>query len=204
MIKAIIFDAGEVLFNSKRSLFTVPIEYISRVTGRGLEEVDKAYREVIIECERKEVKESDFWKKIMVKLNVDGLYSKQDPIGEGFKVFRKNEEVFSLLESLRLKYLLAVVSNANSVEAGKIQAKEMYKHFDVVVLSFQIGVRKPDPKIYEVALNKLNAKASEVVFVDNVKTNIEEAKKLGFHGVLFKDVRSLKVQLSNLGVSLDI
>ncbi len=200
MIKALIFDAGGVLFNSGEALFKGPVEYISQVTSQDFVKVDKAYRETIVECESRPIDKEGLWDLLMSKLGKDIPFSGQDPIADGFKRFRRFNEVFTLIEKLKLNYKVAVVSNANAVEASTREAQGMYKYFDVVVLSFQVGVRKPHPKIYETAFEKLEARPEETVFIDNAPVNVEEAKKLGMIGVLFVDASELAKDLNQVGI----
>ena len=204
MIKAIIFDAGGVLFNSKEALFQGPIEYVSRITGKPQELVDKVYRETIKECESKEVDEKYFWEDLVSRLGLEIPYTGQNPIAEGFKRFKFTEGITALIQQLKPKYKLAIVSNANAVEAKIAHPLSLYDQAHVVVLSYQVGVRKPDPKIYEEAFKHLEVNPGEVVFVDDAPANVEEAIKLGMVGVLFKNTDQLKQELNKVGVALDI
>ena len=204
MIKAIIFDAGGVLFNSKRSLFDAPIDYIVSITNQPRDLVDKVYREVIKDSEYKEVSQKELWERIMAKLNIQVLFNGQNPIVEGFKKFRRNEELFPIIRRLKINYKLAIVSNANAVEAATPQVAEMYREFDTVILSYKVGVRKPDPKIYQIAINRLQMASEEIIFVDNSQENFGEANKLGLKGILFKNVEQLKDELKHLGVQIDV
>lgn len=198
MIKAIIFDAGGVLFNSAETLFKGPIEYITKVTDEPQELVDKAYRETLIECESRKVRKKELWDRVSKKLGREIPFAGQNPIGEGFKRFKRNEDVFSLIDQLKLKYKLAIVSNANAVEARTVQALSIYKQFDVVVLSYKIGARKPHPRIYQTALNRLQVKPDEIVFIDNASENVDEANKLGMKGIVYEDFDQLKQDLKKL------
>lgn len=204
MIKALIFDAGGVLFNSKKSLFEAPVEYLVKVTGEPKDKVDQAYREVIKESESKVVKEEELWEKLMEKLGKKLPFSGQNPIREGFKEFRRNEELFLIIHRLKSNYKLAIVSNANAVEAATPQATGMYREFDIVILSYKVGVRKPDPKIYQIAINQLQVAPEEIIFVDNAQENFGEANKLGFKGILFKNVEQFKDELKHLGVQIEV
>ena len=204
MIKAIIFDAGGVLFNSKKSLFDTPIEYLVRVTNQPKDIVDKAYREVIKDCEYKEVGQKELWERIMTKLDTQIPFDGQNPIAEGFKVFRRDEELFPIIRKLKANYKLAIVSNANAVEAATPQAAGIYREFDTVILSYKVGVRKPDPKIYQIAINQLQLAPEEIIFVDNNQENFGEANKLGLKGILFKNTEQFKDELKHLGVKIDV
>ncbi|CAD5211124.1 unnamed protein product [Bursaphelenchus okinawaensis] len=59
--------------------------------------------------------------------------------------------------------------------------------FDVVVESCRVGLRKPDPKIYELMLNKLSLKPNECVFIDDLASNVEGASKLGINAIQMVD-----------------
>ena len=52
--------------------------------------------------------------------------------------------------------------------------------------SYDLGLLKPDPLIYQVVLQKLGAKPQEVIFIDDKKKNVEAAKSLGILGIVFK------------------
>ena len=200
LVKAIIFDAGGVLFNSEESLFTEPIKYVAKVTSKPRRIVDTAYRETIKECESEEIDKKIFWRKLTEKLGVKIKYSGQDPISAGFKKFKQDEEVLSLIRKLKTNYKIALVSNANTIEASNPKAKNIYNEFDEVILSFKIGVRKPYPKIYQTVFNRLKIKPEETVFVDNAPENVTEAKVLGMNGLLFKNANQLKIDLLKFGV----
>lgn len=57
--------------------------------------------------------------------------------------------------------------------------------FDGGLFSYEVGVKKPDRKIYDAFLKKFKINPKEAIFVDNKKKNIEAAKKFGLRGVLF-------------------
>ena len=57
--------------------------------------------------------------------------------------------------------------------------------FDGGLFSYEVGVKKPDRKIYDAFLKKFKINPKEAIFVDNKKKNIDAAKKFGLRGVLF-------------------
>lgn len=203
-VKAIVFDAGGVLFNSAESLFSEPIKYVAKISGKPRKVVDEAYREVIREIESREVDKESFWNLLTTKLGVAISYSVQDPIAEGFKKFKKDTGVLGIVSRLKPKYKVALVSNANAIEAATKEVSSIYREFDEVVLSFKIGVRKPHPKIYQTIFDRLKVKPEETVFIDNSPTNIEEAKKLGMKAILFKNVNQLRSELAKVGVDIKV
>jgi putative hydrolase of the HAD superfamily len=95
-----------------------------------------------------------------------------------------------LLEKLHKRYKLAVVSNMSFSKAGirTLRKFEIDKHFDAVVISGDVGWRKPSPKIFQKALKTLGVKARETVFVgDSPIADVKGAKKLGIKTILYTE-----------------
>ena len=63
--------------------------------------------------------------------------------------------------------------------------------FDVVIVSYEVGFTKPDPRIYQLCLAQLGLSATEAVFVDDRVPNIEAAQKLGISTVWFRGDESV-------------
>ncbi len=74
---------------------------------------------------------------------------------------------------------VAVLSNMNSLGGWGIRMLGLYHGFAPVILSYQEGVRKPDPRIYQIAIKKLGVKPNEILFVDNLVENVRAARAGG-------------------------
>ena len=74
------------------------------------------------------------------------------------------------------------------------------KKFNAVIVSCDVGIRKPNPKIYKLVLKKLKLPAKNTVFIDNQKWNIKPAKKLGMNTILFKNNKQTLKELKKLKV----
>lgn len=59
--------------------------------------------------------------------------------------------------------------------------------FDAAVISSEVGLRKPDPRIYHLALEKVGLAPAEAVFVDDAMPNVEGAKAVGMHAIHHTD-----------------
>jgi epoxide hydrolase-like predicted phosphatase len=70
--------------------------------------------------------------------------------------------------------------------------------FEVVVDSAFVGLRKPDPRIYELTLQRLGLPASACAFVDDLPHNCEAATTLGLHAVWFQDTGQAIAELDRL------
>lgn len=62
--------------------------------------------------------------------------------------------------------------------------------FEVIIDSSAVGIRKPDPRIYRMALDQLGVDAANSVFLDDAPGNIEAARSLGMHAILVEDEHS--------------
>lgn len=78
----------------------------------------------------------------------------------------------------------------------------LYDEFDELIFSYKVNLRKPDPRIYQLALDKLGVKAQDAFYVDDLMENVEAAKGLGMHGILFTSANELKEALKKLGVTV--
>jgi putative hydrolase of the HAD superfamily len=74
---------------------------------------------------------------------------------------------------------LALVSNCSHSTRGIVDRLGLEDLFDTVVLSFELGVRKPDPGIYEAALDGIGAEPGDAVFVDDQTAYCDGARALG-------------------------
>ncbi|HEX8104043.1 MAG TPA: HAD family phosphatase [Solirubrobacteraceae bacterium] len=75
--------------------------------------------------------------------------------------------------------------------------------FDVTVISGEVGLRKPDPAIYELAAERLGLPAAQIVFVDDLPGNLKPARALGMTTVLHRSAPETVAELERvLGVAL--
>ena len=124
-------------------------------------------------------------------------------MGEYFPgLLKKFDYTDEWLDSLKARgYKICILSNF-SRKAFTDCADELdyVKKADVAVISYNIHLIKPDPKIYEYILDTYDINPKEAVFIDDNPANIEAAKKFGINTVLFKDKGSADEELHRLGV----
>ena len=95
------------------------------------------------------------------------------------------------------KYKIALLSNTEMPMLDFFREKK-YDFFDVAVFSCMEGTAKPDRKIYEIALRKLEVKPREAIFIDDKEENIVPAKGMGINTILFKSFKQFKEELFSL------
>jgi putative hydrolase of the HAD superfamily len=99
-----------------------------------------------------------------------------------------NMEMADFFASLRPHYQTAILSN--SFVGARRREQERY-HFhemtDLIIYSHEVGLAKPDRRIYELTCERLGVQPDEMVFLDNAKSNVVAACEFGIHGILFKE-----------------
>ena len=96
-----------------------------------------------------------------------------------------NTPFLEYVRSLRPRYQTAVLSNAWPNARGEMASQINEDAFDLLVFSAEEGIAKPDPEIYRRTLERLGVEAAEALFVDDRRENVDAARALGMHGVLF-------------------
>lgn len=209
-IKAIIFDVGGVLVlgaKLRKSKYDGKLhhtdvhEEISEKLKISLDQwfdaIDTTYaksiegkvsKEKVLESISKNVKTSKKkLKKIIIK-----TYKRN---------FNQNKPLFKkTLELKKQGYKIAVLSDQWHLSKEALMPSRLYKKFDKVVVSCDVGVRKPNPKIYKLILKKLKLSAKQVLFIDNQEWNIKPAKKLGMKTILFKNNEQLFKELDKFRI----
>jgi HAD superfamily hydrolase (TIGR01509 family) len=93
---------------------------------------------------------------------------------------------------------LATIINEGSEWANyKLDISGFRKYFKENFISGDLGLEKPNPKIYYAALKRLNAKPEECIFIDDKEKNCEAAIKLGIKSIVFKGTTQLKKELAS-------
>lgn len=72
--------------------------------------------------------------------------------------------------------------------------------FEGIVISGEVGVTKPDARIFEHLLDRFGIRAADAVFIDDAAANVEAAGRLGFHAIRFTGSSELRVELARLGL----
>lgn len=113
-----------------------------------------------------------------------------------------SHELLDLADSLRRPpdFQVAVLSNAaTDLEQQFLHAKlDILHRFDLVVNSARVGVRKPDPAIYHLTLDRLGVAPHEAIFVDDMPANVAAAAGLGIHAIQFQDQRQAAAAIRGL------
>jgi FMN phosphatase YigB (HAD superfamily) len=120
-------------------------------------------------------------------------------------IFWPNEEVCALVPRLRPGYRLLLGSNTTELHARRFRREfaGTLQHFEHLVLSFEVGVRKPLAGFFEQCRQRAAAAPEECVFIDDLPANVAGARACGWHAIVYRDVADLCRCLAELGVTID-
>src|SRR4029453_2454143 len=99
------------------------------------------------------------------------------------------------IRSLRGTYQTGLISDSWSDLREFFVREKFDDAFDNMIISAEVGAVKPEPKIFQIALEHFGVKPREAVFVDDFYINIEGCEKVGIKGIHFKDAESALQQL---------
>jgi epoxide hydrolase-like predicted phosphatase len=109
-----------------------------------------------------------------------------------------NPDMIDLVAEVHRRCATALLTN--NIAEAEWRATFPFELFDVVVDSSEVGVRKPDRRIYEELLVRLGRPADEVVFIDDFEENLGPAADLGIRTLLFTEPADCRVALARLAI----
>ncbi len=200
MFKTIIFDVGGVIIDFSEDAY---ISYLSKRLGLSSGYLSAIVLPLVVDMEygrmSLQAAEREFSKGIMVP--EPRLYFVEAAV----RLAKVNKDVLKLMTRLGHRYNLGIISNISRTRYkafGKLAIDSLVGSGTVkkVVTSCSVGLRKPDARIYRLALRRLGAKPSETVFIDNQPENIVGAERVGIKGIRFTGYRNLVRDLKMLGI----
>ncbi len=185
-IRAVVFDIGGVLEYTPRigvlerwvELFGIPAEKFGELTSElwdggaigkiTLEEIEKQL-EIRLKVSKERIDEfmADVWKEYLGT---------------------PNTELMTYIGTLQPDYKIGIISN--SFVGAREKEEELYQFSQFanpIIYSHEVGISKPERRIYEITWEQLGVQPSEMIFVDDAPPNIAAANSFGIHGVLFKE-----------------
>jgi putative hydrolase of the HAD superfamily len=196
-IQAIIFDFGGVLVRT--SDFTPRERLAARFGMTSHELMDLVFvGDSGMGAQRGEITIEQHWEnvRLALKLTPQELVDFQDEFWSKDVI---DTELIEYIRSLHRSYRTALLSNAFSdLRQMIIEQWQFADAFDTLVISSEIGIVKPDPRIYHLVLERLGVQPAEAVFVDDFQKNIEGAKAVGMQGIHFRDPEQARSELEQL------
>lgn len=188
MIKAVIFDCFGVLAGSA-------YKEIYRMAGGDLDKNSDFLDNALAAANAGFITEQDLREQVATHLGLSPeVWGERVRLGE-----LPNEQLLTYVSELRERgYKTAILSNAN---VGVLQRKfspAQLSLFDTLVVSAEVHFLKPDPRVYQLAAERLSVELSECVFTDDNPEYAEAATNTGMQGIVYKDLDDFKSKFEPL------
>jgi len=182
-IRAVYFDLGGVLV---RTSDRAPRAKLAERLGMSYEQLATAVfeNESSLRASLGAISPQEHWDYVIQRL---GLHpSEADGVRrEFFAGDSLDLDLINFLRSLRPKYRTGLLSNAWSDLRAYLVREKVADAFDAMIISAEVGLMKPDARIYQLALEKLNVAPAEAVFVDDSAVNVDGARAVGMYTIQF-------------------
>lgn len=190
MIKAVLFDIGGVMTDS----MAAAMDRLSRLTGATAQDI----AEVIFggygvesgnpwhRVELGELALPDFVDQAR-KVHGDRIGTLDAAVMiQVFGTLRVHPEMLEAVRAVRRRGIRTAAVTNNARELAGIWRAAVFVDdlFDLVVDSSEVGLRKPDPAIFQLTLDKLGVRAEETVLLDDIAVNCDAAEQLGIRPLL--------------------
>jgi HAD superfamily hydrolase (TIGR01509 family) len=111
----------------------------------------------------------------------------------------RNEELLTFIRELRQTYKTAVLSNVGPEWFEQFfNETEQTDFFDDIVLSYKLGMAKPQPEIFYYTCEKLGVSPEECIFVDDTVDNVRAAEAVGMYGIVHRDFMQTSCEIQSI------
>ena len=180
MINAIIFDFGDVFINLRKEQSLVEFQKLGL---NGPNEDLLAHNDLFEKGKINELEFINCFSKYIPNASLEEITKAWNSVIGDFPLYR-----LEFLQMLAGKYRLFLLTNTDSIHIERFEHKvgmsfysDFYRCFEKVYYSYEMGMRKPDPEIFNTILRKHDLSPRRTLFVDDKKVNTDVAASLGLY-----------------------
>ncbi len=199
-IRAVIFDFGGVLINQGDDR---PRLSLAKQLGVPLSRIDRLVfnSETSEKASKGEIHVAEHWEAVRQALGIapGGMPAFLDKYWSAEEV---NWGLLEYIRSLRPLYKVGLLSNAwDDLRQTMHERWNIDGLFDEMIISAEVKLVKPDPRIFRLAVQRLQVQPDETVFVDDVAENVDIASKEGLHAIQYQDLHQTLDRLKTILIS---
>jgi putative hydrolase of the HAD superfamily len=201
MIRTVISDLGRVVLWFDNNIF---LRKLADLVGQPFDTVKAAvhdHLELVHRFDKGLLAPEDFRRAVL------GAVGRELDYGTFYAIysdiFQLNAPVAEVLKRVKeAGYWTALLSNTDPERFGFVRRRfPEILFFDDYVLSYELGIEKPDPAIYLEATRRAGCTPAECVFIDDMEENVKSAVVTGLSSIHYRPETDLEVELKNLGLS---
>ena len=196
----VIFDLGGVVVELGSDRL---VHQVSQLIGRSFEDVQEAvyHPELLLPLELGHISPQEYYEGLRDTLKLPWTYDQfvrfwNDTLSE-------NTEVIEIVRRLHQGHRLMALTNTNVLHLQYIKTQfPSLSIFHDWVASCEVGLRKPDPKIYRLAVGRGGVQPQAAIYVDDRPELVEAGRAAGLQTIRFESGRQLEHELRSLGLAL--
>jgi putative hydrolase of the HAD superfamily len=194
MIKALVFDCFGVLYPD--TYWTIASSYLgANYSGR-----EQELHDLVKRADLGHITRDDLWAEFSVIIGK----SKTDVYEELKEMGGLDQKLLNFIESKKASFKIGMISNVGHGFLESMFAdKPAPYYFDSIVLSSDVGLVKPDRRIYEYAARDLQLELSQCLFTDDLQKNVDGAEQAGMKAILYKNFDQYRSDIEQLLLTSD-
>ena len=189
----ILCDLGNVLVNFDHR---IAVKKILRFTSKNEHDIYQLFFDsgITKDYEEGKISSLDFFKRVKNSLELNMDPGALLPIWNNiFFETPLNKKMQELLRKIKSGCKIVLISNINETHWEFLKKKmPIFGEFDKLILSYEVGFRKPAPEIYNAALDAAGARNSTAFYIDDRADLIKAASSFGIKGIVFDGEKAFK------------
>lgn len=195
-IQAVIFDNGGTL--TPGGLANESAIKLAKIFHLNVDKIGPVVDKLIEAFQSAAIDEDGFWAGLEKKLKIEVPLEIRGSFWE-MEAYLDRTEIYDWAIRLHETGVkIAILSNVIQPLVDYLRQHKMYDGFDPLILSCEVGCAKPDPKIYQIAADRLGLKPEECIFVDDQERFLAPAKKLGMRTILATNMPEIRITFGEL------
>ncbi len=160
----VIFDLGGVVVEVDSDRL---MHQVSQLIGRSLEEVQAVvyHEELLLPLELGRITPRDYYEGLKRRLKISWTY--EQFVRAWNDIVRENQDIINIVRRLCKRYKLVALSNTNTLHLSCVKAMSSLAILDDWIASCEVGLRKPDPQIYRLAMKRVGVQPQATVYIDD-------------------------------------
>ena len=204
-IKCIIIDLGDVVIDLDFSRFFNDVITPSPLNKPQTPIMLEFFRQSDIYHQGK-ITDEEFYKQSCELLGACALDQTQFFDSFNSIIDKLNLDVVDLLKNIKnlngFKFICMSNINSSHWNYLKKQKWDIWEIFDEFILSHEIHITKPDPKVFELAIQKAGCKPQEILFIDDGLNNVRSARDMGINSIRYMGLDNLIDEIQKFGIKI--
>ena len=195
-IDTVIFDFGGVVVGVGNNPLK-QAQFIADTLHISMDSVLANFAKDIVPLGKGEIEEGEFWEKFAQQYGGSVPFDWMNQWRDFYRSCNPlDEKTVSIIQQLHKRGICTpLISDTIPSHAQFNREHGYYDLFDPVILSHEVHIRKPDPSIFHLLLDRIQKTPSRCLFVDDLMQNVEAARKVGMHSIQFKSAEQLEQEL---------